>query len=315
MMWAIFPIFASIFYCVGSYIQNYLTDTALPKKRAGSLAVMHIISFAVSLLILFAVFGRAVMVIPLDHALGLILAGIINVIGAVYYYKAIQKGDNIDIVVFGQVAPLISIGLGVFLLGEIITVNQALGFLFMIGASALVVFGNQTKSEKQKPNFGVAIITIIYCFFSVLSDIVYAMFISEGPATIISFAQGFFYFQLGSLLAALLGFIMFPTWRHAVRTTFFTGKKHKLHFAAELADNLMLLGGEILYKFGLVIAPVVSLVSPIGRVASLFSNFIITLCFGRVFPKFIRAKRFTRRMILNYIVAAILIVVGIVMMN
>ena len=315
MMWAIFPIFASIFYGVNGYIQNYLTDTALPKKRGGSLAVMHIISFAATLILLFAVFGRAVMVIPLEHALGLILAGAINIVGAVYYYKAIQKGDNIDITVFGQVAPLISLGLGVLLLGEMITANQALGFLFMIGASALVVFGNRTKGERQKPNFAVAILTIIYCFFSVLSDIVYAMFIADGPATIISFAQGLFYFQLGSLLCALLGFIFFPTWRKAVRTTFFTGKKHKLYFAAELADNFTLVAGELLYKFGLVIAPVVSLVSPIGRVASLFANFIITLCFGRVFPKFIRAKRFTKRMILNYIVAAILIIIGIVMMN
>lgn len=314
-MWVIFPIFAQLFYCVGGYIQNYLTDTALPKKRAGSLTVMHIISFALSLIFLFAIFGRAVMMIPLEHALGLMLAGSINIIGAVYYYKSIQKGDNIDVTVFGQVAPLISIGLGVLLLGESISVNQALGFLFMIGASALVVFGNQTKSERQKPNFSVAILTIIYCFFSVLSDIVYAMFIAEGPATIISFAQGFFFFQLGSLLMSLLGLIVFPSWRHALRRTFFTGPKHKLFFAAELADNFALIAGELLYKFGLVIAPVVALVSPIGRVASLFANFIMTLCFGRIFPKFIRAKRFTKRMILNYIIAAVLILVGIVLMN
>ncbi len=84
MMWVIFPIFAQLFYCVGGYIQNYLTDTALPKKRAGSLTVMHIISFALSLIFLFAIFGRAVMMIPLEHALGLMLAGSINIIGAVY---------------------------------------------------------------------------------------------------------------------------------------------------------------------------------------------------------------------------------------
>ena len=315
MMWVIFPIFAQIFYCVGGYVQNHLTDTAIPKKRGGSLAVMHIIGFLISLLFLFAFFGRAVVMVPLEHALGLVLAGAINVVGAVYYYKSIQKGDNIDVTVFGQVAPLISLGLGVLLLGESITANQALGFLFMIGASALVVFGNQTKSEKQKPDFGVAILTIIYCFFSVLSDIVYAMFIVDGPATIISFAQGFFFFQLGSLLAAMMGYILFPKWRHAVKTTFFTGKKHKVNFVAAIADNMLLLAGEILYKFGLIIAPVVALVSPIGRVAGLFANFIITLCFGRVFSKFIHAKRFTKRMILNYIIAAVLILVGIVMMN
>ena len=114
MWWLVLPVAASVFYCFNGYIQNYLTDVALPKKRAGSLAIMHALSFLVSIIALIFIFGRAVFMMPLGNALGLMMAGAINVTGAIFYYKAIQKGDNIDVTIFGQVAPLISIGLARF---------------------------------------------------------------------------------------------------------------------------------------------------------------------------------------------------------
>jgi uncharacterized membrane protein len=315
MWWLVLPIAASVFYCFDGYIQNYLTDVALPKKRAGALAVMHALSFFVSLILLIVIFGRAVFMMPLGNALGLMLAGAINIVGAVFYYKAIQKGDNIDVTIFGQVAPLMSIGLGVLLLGESINANQGLGFVLIMGATLLVIFGTSSKREKKSPNFDVAIITIIYCFFSILSDIVYAYFIGNRIADYTLFAQGFFFFQLGSLLTVILCLIFLPSWRAALKKTFLTCKKHKFYLAAELADNFALLGGEIIYKFALIVAPVVSLLSPIARVANLFVSFFIVLFLGRAFPKFITAKRMTKKIILYYLVAAIIIVTGIILMN
>jgi hypothetical protein len=126
----------------------------------------------VSLIALVLIFGRAVFMMPLGNALGLMLAGGINIIGAVFYYKAIQKGDNIDVTIFGQVAPLMSIGLGVLLLGETINANQGLGFVMIMGATLLVIFGTSSKREKHSPNVDVALITIVYCFFSILLIIV-----------------------------------------------------------------------------------------------------------------------------------------------
>ena len=55
--------------------------------------------------------------------------------------------------------------------------------------------------------------------------------------------------------------------------------------------------------------------SVVGRVASLFTSLFITIFFGRVFPKFISAKRPSKQMIARYLVAAIVIVVGMVIMN
>ncbi|MCR5572718.1 MAG: EamA family transporter [Candidatus Saccharibacteria bacterium] len=315
MWWLALPVAASVFYCFNGYIQNYLTDVALPKKRAGALAITHALSFFVSLVALVLIFGRAVFMMPLGNALGLMLAGCINIIGAVFYYKAIQKGDNIDVTIFGQVAPLMSIGLGVLLLGETINANQGLGFVMIMGATLLVIFGTSSKRERRSPNVDVALITIVYCFFSILSDIVYAYFIGDRIADYTLFAQGFFFFQLGSLVTVILCFIFFESWRKALKRTFITCKKHKFYLMAELADNATLLGGEIIYKFALIVAPVVSLLSPIARVSNLFVSFFIVLLLGRLFPKFITAKRMTKKIILYYIIAGIIITVGIILMN
>lgn len=315
MWWLVLPVAASVFYCFGGYVQNYLTDVALPKKRAGALAITHALSFFVSLIALFLIFGRAVFMMPLGNALGLMLAGAINIVGAVFYYKAIQKGDNIDVTIFGQVAPIISIGLGILILGETINSNQLFGFLMIMGATLLVIFGTSSKREKHSPNVNVALTTIVYCFFSILSDIVYAYFIGNRIADYTLFAQGFFYFQLGSLVTVILCFIFFDSWRKALKKTFVTSKKHRFYLVAALADNATLLGGEILYKFALIVAPVVSLLSPIARVSNLFVSFFIVLFLGRMFPKFITAKRMTKKIILYYIVAAIIITVGIILMN
>ena len=315
MWWLLLPVAASVFYCFGGYIQNYLTDVALPKKRAGSLAIMHALSFFVSIIALFLIFGRAVFMIPLGNALGLMLAGAINIVGAVFYYRAIQKGDNIDVTIFGQVAPLMSIALGVLILGETINANQGVGFILIMAATLIVIFGTSSKREKHSPNVDVALTTIVYCFFSILSDIVYAYFIGDRIADYTLFAQGFFYFQLGSLVTVILAFIFFHSWRQALKKTFFTCKKHKFYLLAEIADNATLLGGEILYKFALIVAPVVSLLAPIARVSNLFASFFIVLLLGRAFPKFITGKRMTKKIILYYLVAAIIITTGIILMN
>ena len=314
-MWVIFPILASVFYCFGGFIQNYLTDVALPKKRAGSLVIAHIPSFIILMIVLFAAFGRIAFMMPLPNALGLILAGAINIIGAAYYYKALQEGDNTDITIFGQISPLISLGLAFVILGESISINQGAGFIFIMVAIAIVIYGNIKSEKHHAANHKVAILTVVSSFFSVLSDIVFAKFLGDATANYNLFAQSFFYFELGSLLAVVMALIFFRSWRKALKRTFFKGHKHNLNFALMLADNTALGIAEILYKFGLIIAPVVALVSPIGKVAGLFTSFFITVFLGRIFPKFIRTKRITKRVILRYFCAGVFIVIGIVMMN
>ena len=316
MLWAIFPIFANLFYVSGSYLENYLADTALPKKRAGALAIGRIPCYVVTMLILFAIFGRAVFILPFGNACGLILAGAINVIGFVYYFKALQTGDTADVNMFGQLSPLVSLGLGVLILGETVTVMQAVGLAIIMAAILIIVFGASSKKERSAPNLTVARLTIISIFFSILSDVIYALSIKGFTADLTLLGRSLFFFEIGSALMTIMCVICFDSWRRAVKTAFFTGKKHSRNFAALVGDNIAFMIAEILYKYGLLIVPVIAMMTAVSKVASLFiSFFIFTLMLGRIFPHFIHGKRITRKMLSRYLIAAVLIVVGIIVMT
>lgn len=317
MTWAVFPIFASVFYCISACLQNYLTDNAIPKKRAGSYAVMHIPGFLAAIVLLFALFGRAVLIVPFSMALGLMVAGVINVIGATFYYRALQKGDTIDITIIGQLSPLVSLGLGLLILKEAITVNQAVGFIFIMIASLVVVFGDSSGKTKKKRSISPVLIAIcfVYMFFSISSDIVFAYFLGDRTSDYTLFAQSFFFFEVGSLLAAVAMAIVNGSWRKAVKKTFLVGPKHAKHLAYSFIDNISYLLAEFFYKLGLILSPIVALVTIIGKVGGLFSSLFINIILGKAFPKIIQPKKMNRRMILQYSIAAVLIVIGVFVMN
>lgn len=316
MLWAIFPIFANFFYVSGSYLENYLTDVALPKKRAGALIIGRLPCFILTMILLFAIFGRAVLILPFGNACGLILAGAINVIGSIYYFKALQTGDAADVNIFGQLSPLISLGLGVAILGETVTAMQGIGLAIIMAAILIIVFGSTSKKERSAPNLTVARLTITSAFFSILSDVVYALFVKDFTADLTLLGQGLFFFEIGSALMVVMCAICRDSWRRALKTTFFTGKNHARNMAALIGDNLTFMIAEFLYKYGLLVVPVIAMMTAVSKVSGLFiSFFVFTLFLGRIFPKFIHGKRITRKILARYLIAAVLIVVGIVVMN
>lgn len=315
MLWAIFPILAQLFYTSGSYIQNYLTDFAFPKKKGGALIAAHIPLFIFILLILFAIFGRTVFVLPLHNAIGLIVAGAVNVVGSAYYYKAFQEGDAADVVVISQLSPLVTLGLGAAILGETISANQGIGILLIMAAALLIVFGNMSKRERNNPNIKVAVITIIGMFFSNFSDIIYALYIKDFTADLSILCRGMFFFYIGSALAATVCFICFTSWRKALKTAFVKSRNRSRNTLALVGDSLLFMFGEFVYKYGLLIVPVIAMMSAVGKVTSLFVSLFFTIFLGRIFPKFIHSKRITRKVAFRYMIAAVLIVSGILIMN
>jgi len=315
MLWAFFPIVSQVFYASGSYIQNYLTDTAFPKKRAGALIAAQVPKFLFAALLMFAIFGRLVFVLPLGSALGFVLAGAINVIASMTFYKAFQAGDAADVLIYNQLSPLISLALGVAILGETITASQGLGFLFIMVAIVIVVFGSTRKSERNNPNLKVIATTLTAAFFSIFSDIVFALFAREYTADINLFAKSFFFFEIGSALCATVLFICMPHWRGALKTVFVKSKNHNRNLLALVVDWILNILAELLYKYGLLIVPVVAMMTAVGKVSNLFMSFFFTMFIGRIFPKFIHGKRITRQIIARYIIAGVLIVTGIIIMN
>lgn len=315
MFWIIFTGISAFFGCIGNYIQNFLTDTALPRRRAGSYIITRILSYSLAIILLLAIFGRAVFMLPLQNALGIMLAGAINIVGSIYHFKSLQAGDTFDVTIYNYAGPIISLGLGAVILGESINTSQGFGFIFIMVAALVVVLDKSNKKASLNPNFSVALIAIIHSFFSVLSDIVYARFLGEGTPNYFLFAQSFFFFEVGSLLTAIVILIFFPSWRKAFVRTFLRGNKRITYLFTAFVDNILFLLGEIFYKLALLAAPIVALVALVSKVTGLFVSFLLTTIVGRTFPKFIRSRRLTKQLLLRYLSAGILVVVGIMMMN
>lgn len=314
MLWTLLPFCAAFFYALGSSIQNYLVDLALPRGRAGVFILARLPVFILSAICLPLLFGRSVFVLPLTTALGFILAGAVNVFASMQYFKALQLGDTMDVTIFNQATPLFSLGLGVAFLDEVITVNQALGFLFIFAAIALILITTSNKKSRHTPNLRVAGLTLFYGFFSVLSDIIYVYFFGNHTADFVLFAQSFCFFQIGSGVFALLALIFIPSWRKVFRQTFLAPKKHHFLLAA-LLDCLCFIVAEVLFKLGLILAPVVALLTVISKAVGIFASFILNLAFGKVFPKFFHSRRITKRLLFVYALASVLVVMGVFTMS
>jgi hypothetical protein len=130
------------------------------------------------------------------------------------------------------------------------------------------------------------------------------------------FARSLFFFSIGSALMVIMTAICRHSWRKAFISTFFKSKNHSRNMAALIGDNVSWTIAEFIYKYGLLTVPVIAMMTAVSKVSSLFiSFFIFTLFLGHIFPKFVHGKRITARILSRYLIAAVLIVVGIIVMS
>ena len=312
MLWLFFPIMAAFFYALGSFIENHLIDKALPKKSAEAYIGMQGFSFLFAIIILIATFGRAVVMLPLPVVIGLCLAGALNVTGAIIYMRALRLGETVEVTIFEESSPLIALALGAVILGESITVNQALAFILIMAAAVVLVLGNKAK-KTEKMKLKTAVITFLAAFVWVLSDIMFVGVLGDRISDVVLFGQSFFYFELGSLVTTILCLIFAKSWRKALKQGFLTKRRKKELFAA-MVDNVIYTAAEFFYKLGLLAAPAVALVSVVAQVGQLAIVIILGIFLAKVFPKLSHELN-SRKLIVQHLVAALLVATGVILIG
>ena len=312
MSWLIFPVMAAFFYALSSFIENHLIDKALPRKRAEAYIGMQAFSFLLAIIVLVLVFGRAVVMLPLPIALGLCGAGALNVIGTILYMRALKLGETVEVTIFEESSPLIALALGVVVLGENITVNQALAFVLIMSAALILVVGNKTK-RSERIKLKTAAVTFLASFVWILSDIWFVWLLDGRTNDVTLFGQSFFYFELGSLMAVVICLIFSSEWRRTLKHSFFTRRRSKELFAA-MTDNILMTVAELFYKLGLLVAPAVALVSVVTQVSQLAVVVLLGIFLARVLPSVSNELR-SKRIIVQHLVAALLVATGIILIG
>ena len=69
------------------------------------------------------------------------------------------------------------------------------------------------------------------------------------------------------------------------------------------------------YKFGLIIVPVVALLNVVDKGVSLFVSLLLTIVLSKIFPRVIKAGKFSKEMAVRYSIAGALVIIGILVMN
>lgn len=178
-------------------------------KKVGSLAVNFLrLIIAFVLLGTFTLFTRG-MFLPIDATgttwLWLLISGMIGfVIGDLFLFQAfVEIGSRISLLIMSAVPPITAIT-GYFLMGERISLLEAVGMLITISGIALVILSRGTDNNKIKLSHSAK--GVLYAFIGALGQAFGLVFSKLGMGTYNPFAAT----QI-RVIAAIFGFAIVIT--------------------------------------------------------------------------------------------------------
>lgn len=287
MTWLIIVILAHLFYALIFIIDKYIISRPLPHPVVYTFYV-SVLSIFVWILI---PFGFS---FPSTHyVIWSILAGIFQVIGCIYFYKALNLGEVSRIIPFvGSFVAIFILILSSFLISERLTNQQLLAFILLVLGSLIISY--KKKDIFQKP-FGLAFFSaLLFAAFWVITKYIFL-----GT----SFISGLVWIRTGVAVIAL--FLLLPR------------KNRQLIFreTGELKPRTIKFfsGGRILTiaaGFFMYLAVFLGSVTLANSLQGLQYAFILILAllFFRKIPSL--REEFSKEIIVQKIIAIILISIG-----
>jgi drug/metabolite transporter (DMT)-like permease len=302
------PIGAALLYTLRMFIENYLTDRYFKRERISPdvLVIPGAISLILTILVLVGMFGFDVFrVTELSTVWWLLLAGAINILAFIPYYKAYNHEEVTGITIMSQLSPVFALGLAALFLGEVVDFWQGVAFVLIFGAICLLIFETSTR-RARKMELKTAVLMVITCLFWSLSDVVYTP-----EARDVGFETSFAWFLIGELVSVLILTLIMKPWRRGF------GKFLKRHRTRKLVivtgAEVAYAGAEVLLHAALIVMPI-AIVAVIDHVFQLILAFGLGLIFTILLPKFSHEK-IRKRTILHHLAAVIIVIVGIVLLE
>lgn len=210
-----------------------------------------------------------------------VLAGMFTVISYYFYFKGLEVEAPSVVIALFSLAPAFIPFLSYLVLGEILTVNQYIGFVIVLIASYILASVDIKKFTFSPALFVIGIGAIIYAVIAVMGKYVYQS---------VDFWTGYMLFACGMGLGAVFLSLSFAKGReffHELKTTF---RKwivvfilvELLGISAELTNNIAISRGPV------------SLVKVIESTQPIFVLFYALLFFGW-FPLYLREALDTNR--------------------
>ncbi|MBR3132016.1 EamA family transporter [Candidatus Saccharibacteria bacterium] len=306
MSWLIFVIIAVILDSTRIFIDNYASDVYFKGRGAASQKLFYGYAFLAVALILSIVTGFN---FESEYALKFLLffvAGFLGGIAGIPYYKALELDDSTNIGIFTQLAPVLYLIFGWFILDEAFSPHQLIAFFIIISAPLLIILTTRKRSRKVK------IRAVFYAFLYVLIAVIGNIIFVKENTTELNFLIEMIFIFLGKGISDLLIVYTRPKWRKRFHTVL--KESHGKVLRPLFINNIVGFVKDITYRLGLTLAPAMAVASAASDSVEPIVIFFLGLLFTLIWPKFGREK-LTKKAVLVHFIAIILVVVGIVLIQ
>jgi drug/metabolite transporter (DMT)-like permease len=140
MNWFLIALANPLGHAVVNHLDKYIISRFMKGQAVGALVLMTAIVAAVALPIIFFINPGVLGATTFQQSLTLALNGCLIVVGAIFYFTALESEEASYVVPFFQLVPVFGFFLGYFILGETLGRYQIYGSLLIIVGGVLLSF-------------------------------------------------------------------------------------------------------------------------------------------------------------------------------
>lgn len=309
MSWLILVAIAVIFDVFRIFTDNYISDVYYKGREVASQKLFSAYAKTIAGIIILIAAGFTFSQFEPSAMFFFIFAGVLSSIAEVPYYLALGIDDSTNLGIFIQLAPVVYLIFGWFLLGETFSPLQLLSIGIILIAPILIVLTSRKRSRKVKLH--AVLLALLYVVISVIGNIIFVK-VSGDTTDIRILIEEIALTVLGTGL--MDGVIMFalPKWRKRYHNVKKASKgKVLVPLAASFSVGLV---KSFAYRAALIAAPALALASAASDSIEPIVIFFMGLLLTLIWPKFGREK-LQKKVILVHLIATILVVIGIVLMQ
>ena len=306
MNWLILVAITVFIDAIRIYIDNYISDVYF--KSSGAVAQKFFYGYAYVVIAAVVLLVTQFNFLETDYfAIGvIILSGALTSIAGIPYYKALEIEDSTDLSIFMQLAPIMYLILGWFLLGDVFSPIQLIAFVIILAAPALIIFSSRKRSRKIK--LRAAFLAFIHVLIAVIGNLIFV----KAHARPLDFISEIAFLFVGKGVANLFIVYGHPKWRRRFKTVLKSSNRKVLR---PLTVNITI-GAikDLTYRGALIAAPAVALASAATDATTPIMIFFLGILLTLIWPKFGREK-LDRKTVTIHLIATALVVIGILILQ
>lgn len=282
MTWFFLAIVGPFLYAMTNHIDKVLLEKYFKEGGVGTLLLFSSLLSVLSLPILFFI-EPDILNISLFNASFLLLIGTLDMLVLFFYFKALQNDEASVVIVFYQLMPLIGLGLGYLILGEVLSHMQLI-------AAAIILLGTSIISFEidDENNFKLRRDTIFYMLlaslFWALEATLFKMVALEENVL-----QTLFW---NNVILVLIGIVLF-TCISKYRTDFIRVWKENSRaiLGVNLTNEILYMVGNTAVSFAIILAPIalILLMESFQPIFVFVIGIILTIFFPQISVENIKA--------------------------